>query len=456
MKKLALILAIAMIASFSAVPAMADLDIGGSYRAVATSNDLGYIGAGIDPPNETWVDQRMRVAFNWGVNDNVAVQLRGDFAEMTWGDAYRPTAGSSDTLMIDRAFVTIKQGPLTLTVGQQAQAWGQGLLWSDQFQGIHADLDFAPFNVKALWSKESESLTVAVAPAPPTTPFGSTGDAKTDNANTDDTDIYGLQLGYSADTFTAALTYVTMSDDAFNWAAAPGADSVTLSGYSGTVTAAIGDVSLGAELAIFDGDNGLNGATKIDYEGTQLVAFARTAFTEQFKVGVTVLWADDVDNSTPTTPTTKQQKTVIVDDTGFNPFDYAGALGYDNGVRFMPAVNTPTSLFDIAQSNAGVMGLILDASFAATESITFYGKLMYAEPSDDVAVNVTPALANPGLDNAFGAIANVDYAWMPAVTLSAGMMYIAPDFDATDAQLTAMGITDDAALQMVVRLGVTF
>ncbi|WP_300461672.1 hypothetical protein [Desulfobacula sp.] len=451
MKKLALILAIAMIASFAAVPAMADLDIGGSYRAVGTSNDLGFKGVGLDPPNETWVDQRMRVAFNWGVNDNVAVQLRGDFAEMTWGDGYRPEQGT-DTLMIDRAFVTIKQGPLTLTVGQQANGWGQGLLWSDQFQGIHADLDFAPFNVKALWSKESEgglagtvNVTNAAGAVIGTVPGAAAGNAITDNSVNDDTDIYGLQLGYAADTFTAALTYVTMINDAAN-ATVFGADAATLSGYSGTVTGAFGDVSLGAEIALFDGDNGLNGAAQIDFEGTQLMAFARTAFTEQFKAGAMVIWADDVANATTA------QATVIVDDTGFNPFDYAGALGYDNGVRLMPATNTPTSLFDIAQSGAGVLGLILDASFAATESLTFYGKLMYAEPSDDVPVT----LVNPGLDSAFGAIANVDYAWMPAVTLSAGMMYIAPDYDATDAQLTAMGMTDDAALQLVVRLGVTF
>jgi hypothetical protein len=400
-----LILAIAMIASFSAVPAMADLDLGGSYRAVGTYNDPGN-----NAEESKWVDQRMRVGFTWAVNDNVTAQLRGDFAEFAWGDGYRPDVGR-DTLMVDRAFVTIKQGPLTLSVGQQANAWGLGLLWSDQFQGIHADLDFAPFNVKALWSKESEG--------------GAAGNTLTDDNANDDRDIYGVQVGYVADAFTAALTYVTSIDKAIG-------DDARINGYSGTVTSSLSGINLGAELAFFDGDNGLNGATKADYEGTQVYVYANTAFTEQFKAGLSVIWADDSGDDI--------QVTSISDDTGFNIFDYAGALGYDNGI--MNLGNTPTeALFDIGENDTGVLGAILDASFAATETITFYGKLLYAEPSDDQA---------NGLDSAFGAIANVDYAWMPAVTLSSGVQYIKPSID------NAVGDEEDAIVQFVVRLGVTF
>ena len=109
MKKIVLILAV--LAALVTPALGSDFTIGGQARYEAVDYDPGQ------GEDSQYFDQRFRVAFTWKVNDNVTTQLRGDFAEFRWGDGYRPESGT-DTLMVDRAWVKINQGPLTLTVAQ--------------------------------------------------------------------------------------------------------------------------------------------------------------------------------------------------------------------------------------------------------------------------------------------------------------------------------------------------
>lgn len=401
MKKLALVIAMLVIAAFYVTPVTAsDFSAGGAYRALAIYEDPGRGG------EETQIlRQRFRLAFNWAVNDNVSAQLRGDFAEMTWGDGYRPEQGS-DTLMIDRAFVNIKQSWLNLTVGQQAGAWGLGTLWSDQFQGVQADLIFNPVTVQLLYVKNSEG--------------GLDGNAGTDDDGNDDTDTYGVGIVYGSEAISGGLQWATRLQDSV--AGMPTDDE--RSGIALYLTGKAGPVALSGELVFFDGDVG---NTNMDYAGTQFHVAADMSFSEAFGGGLTFVWADGVDDD-------EVQLTAIADDAAFNPLDYSGALGWDRGLY-----GGSCSLFDVSGEGKGVIGIILDAQFAVSESLVLYGKLGYAEPSDDALT----------LDSNFYALANFDWTWMPAVTISGGVGYVDSDYNLNV-------IDDDPVLEFLFRLGVSF
>ncbi len=387
MKKLALILAILI--AF-AVPAMAsDFSAGGQARYEAIDYDPGQ------GEDQQYFDQRYRVAFTWKVNDNVTTQLRADFAEFVWGDSYRPDTGSSDTIMVDRAWVKINQGPLTLTVGQQGGALGHGLVWSWQFQGIIASLNFAPFGLNLLYNKEDE------------------GAATTDEAGAnDDSDIYGINLTFANDMFSGGLIYAVHDMDT----SAAGDQK----GYSAYFSAPIANFTLKGAIAAFGGDN--NAGT--DYEGTQLYVAADTALTEALKVGLTFIWADDVDSG-------DSQITALQDDMAFNPFDFGGAMSYNNITK---TGRYSTLLFE-PEANNGVVGIIGAAQYSVTEALTFWAKAAYLEPND----------SDGTLDSMTMLLANFDWVWVPSATVSAGIVYVSPEYDDNtndDAQiLTTMQLT---------------
>jgi hypothetical protein len=394
MKKLALALAVLVIAAFFGTPVMAsDFSAGGQYRFEVVSNDPGVA------EKSEYFDQRFRVAFSWKINDNVSAQLRGDFAEFQWGDGYRPEAGN-DTLMIDRAWVKINQGPMTLTVGQQGGDWTHGMLWSDQFTGIHADFAFAPINLKLLYVKESEG--------------GIAGNTLTDDGLNDDTDTYGINVGFASDMFSGGIAFATTRN---------GATDGDTKGYSLYFTAPIANFTLSGEGVVFNGDNGAGA----DYAGTQFFVALDAALTDTVKGGITVLWADDVDAN-------EIQLTAISDDAVFKPLDYDGALAYNNGY-----LGGATAIFDVSGAGAGVVGIVGDLQMAATEALTLYAKIGYVQPNDDDKTN---------LDSNFYGMANFDYAWMPAVTFSGGVGYISPDYDDNTA--------DDATVKLTLQLSVSF
>jgi hypothetical protein len=409
MKKLALVIAIAMISACFVVPAMAsELKTSGQYRALAIYEDPGT------GEEAQYFRQRFRAQFKWLVNDNVSATLRGDFAEMTWGDYYRPNQGV-DTLMVDYAFVTVKSNIFTFNVGQQAGSWAHGTLWSDQFQGIMADVDLKPVGLRFLYEKRSEG--------------GVSTDVTTDDGNNDDDDIYGAGIDYKAGAFDTGLSWARL-DQSSN-----GLDN-TIDGYSLYVTVPFGKAVLKAEITMFDGDDGAT----TDYKGTQAFVSFDSPITEAFKAGIMGLWADDVDDD-------EVQVTNIADDAGFNPIDFAGHLGYDRGVysgyRGYAANGNPiftgasTDIFDISGAGKGVLGVVANAQFMATKELILYAKLAYAEPNDDDT-----------LESRFFALGNVDYMWMPGVVVSAGVAYI--DSDYSDSR------NDDPVVEGLFRLGVNF
>ncbi|MBC2703854.1 porin [Desulfobacula sp.] len=392
MKKLALVLAIALIAAFYVTPVIAsDFSAGGTYRFEAVSKDPG------EAEKSDYFDQRMRVAFNWKVNDNVSAQIRTDISEAAWGDGYRPEQGT-DTLMVDRAWVKINQGPLTLTVGQQYGMFGlEGTLWGDQFQGIQAAVDLKPFTLTLVYVKESEG--------------GTDGNVLTDDGANDDTDTYGVSVGYAGDAFSGGLSFATTVN---------GADDTDLSGLGLHFSIPVANFAINGEANTYFGDDGAGA----DYAGTQFWVALDGKFSDSWSGGVTAIWADDVDAG-------DTQVTNIVDDANFVMLDWAGALGYNN------SPNPSCDIFDVSGNGKGVMGVVGDIKFAASDALTLYAKLGYAEPNE-----------SDNLDSKIYALANFDYAWMPAVTFSGGVGYIVPDYN-SDAN-------DDALLTLTVQLGVSF
>jgi hypothetical protein len=399
MKKLALILAILI--AF-AVPAMAsDFSAGGQARFEAVDSDPGQ------GEDSKYFDQRYRVAFTWKVNDNVTTQLRADFAEFVWGDGYRPEAGN-DTVMVDRAWAKVNQGLLTLTVGQQAGALGSGMVWSDQFQGILANLNFAPFGVNLLYVKESEG--------------GALGNTVTDDNTNDDTDIYGINLTFANDMFSGGLIYAVYQNDGAN-------PDDERKGYSAYFSAPVANFTLRGGIAAFSGEVGTT-----DYVGTQFFVGADTALTEALKVGLTFVWADDADNN-------ETQLTTLQDDWAFNEIDFGGAMGYNN----FASIAYGTGIFDaagLAANNNGTshgsMGIIGKVQYSVNEALTLWAKAAYLEPNDSAS----------NVDSVTIAVANFDWVWVPSVTVSAGIGYLSPDYDDTS--------NDDSEVLTTMQLTVAF
>jgi hypothetical protein len=409
MKKIALMIAIAMIFACFVVPAMAsELNTSGQYRALAIYEDPGT------GEEAQYFRQRFRAQFKWLVNDNVSATLRGDFDEMTWGDAYRPQTGN-DTLMVDYAFVTVKSNIFTFNVGQQAGGWAHGTLWSDQFQGIMADVDLKPVGLRFLYSKKSEG--------------GLSTDVVTDDGMNDDDDIYGAGIDYKAGAYDIGFSWARLDQNS-------NALDNTIDGYSLYTTVSFGKAVLKAEITMFDGDNGAT----TDYAGTQGFVSFDSPITEAFKAGIAGLYAKDVDAG-------EVQVTNIADDGGFNLIDFAGHLGSDRGYycgyRGYGAngdpiyTGTTTDIFDLSGNGKGALGLVANAQYQATKEIVLYAKLAYAEPKE-----------NDILESRFYALGNLDYLWMPGVVVSGGVAYI--DSDYSDNR------SADPIVEGLFRLGVNF
>ncbi len=370
MKKLAIFVAVAMIAAFSA-PAMADVEIGGSYRVVGerTSN----VGYNTNNANDEHIEQRLRIPVTWTVNDNVKAYLRADWTEHAgWGN----NAEASE-LAIDYAWVSITQGIFSMKAGDLYTGYGLKTLYDSTHEGFDFNFDLTPVKVGLSYGKISEN------------------GANTDDGANDDTDAYGLNIEYAADAFTGGLIYARLDDNSID---------DTRYGYGAYVKVPVGGFALAAELDMLGGDNGAG----TDYEGLQFMGDFSGALSDMATVGLAAVYAQGT-----TDPTEAQINTVRTDWT-VNVMDFMGALAYDEG-WFAGSVG----IFELSP-NSGSMGLALRGSFAATEAITAHLKLGYLQPEES---DVT------ALDSITGVIGSVDYAWMPNVTLSLGAAWISPDFD---------------------------
>lgn len=394
MKKLALILAIAMIAAFTAAPAFAELNIGGSYRVTADSLDTGAAD------NQNFFQQRFRLPFTWTVNDNITGFLRTDWSENAyWGSG---NMGNTDNIWVDYAWVKISQPMFDLTVGMQEVLLGNWSAFDSDQEGFTLGLNFSPVTVTLAYGKVSEA------------------GSKADGGIYGDTDTYGAELKYATDAFTIGALYA----QAINNIA--GADT-DLKGYGVFFNTSFGAVAVKGEIDLYSGE----ASTTNDYEGLNAFADAKFTASEQVSLGLAIYYADGNNSATK-----NQVSSVSGTGGSFTTFDYMGALAYDEG-----CYNWGTTLmqdgFDLSGADSGIIALKGYASFKASDAVTLHGVLGYATPEQNVT-----------LDSKTYAIGSIDYAWMPNVTVSFGAAYIAPDYSDTT--------NDDPLVQYLARLGVNF
>lgn len=393
MKKLALILAIAMIAAFSA-PAFAELNIGGSYRMTATDTDSGVTGTDADESSN--FQHRFRVPFTWTVNDNVTAFVRMDWNEDSmWGNG---SMGDTDNIAMDYAWVKISQPMFDVILGAQEVFLGEGSAYDADQEGITFALKLDPVTITLAYGKMDED--------------GSKNDAGT-NA---DEDSYAVEVKFAGDGFTVGGFYALNVDEepAFDDEAAV---------FALFANANFGAVSVKGELDIFDGEQ----SATVDYEGFNLWADVSFKASDALTLGVAGYYAEGNDDADK-----EQISSVNTSGASFQMFDHRGPLMIDEA----PELSWARAPFELVDE-AGIQAIKVYADFKATDAITLHGQLGYAEPEQNI-----------NLDSRTYVYGSVDYAWMPNVTLSAGVAYITRDYDDNT--------NDDPTVQYLGRVGVSF
>lgn len=399
MKKLALVLAIAMIAAFS-VPAFAgEFTLNGTYRLTAASTDTGITGT--DADKYANFQQRFRLPFSWKVNDNVTAFMRTDWTEQggttgAWGAGN--ALGSGSSMQIDYAWVKINQPMWDVTVGAQEVLLGNWSLLDIDQEGFTFNFKLNPVVITLAYGKLSEDAN------------------KNDELDNEDADSYAAQVKYVGSGFEVGAMYAMALDREVAF------DDKKI-GYGLFANATWGAVSLKAELDFFDGDC----SPTVEYEGTNLWADLSFKASDALTVGIAGYYAKGNDSASKT-------QLSSVSSTGFSyqifDYDFNSALMIDE----FPQLTADN--FDMA-TDAGIQAIKGYVRFKATPEVTLFGMLAYATPEENVP-----------LDSKTYAVGSVDYAFMPNVVLSAGAAWIDKDYnDAT---------VDDAAFQYIARLGVSF
>jgi len=408
MKKLALILAIAIIAAFTAPAFAADVTIGGAYRVTATKTDTGLTGGSADVTQN--FQHRLRIPITFKVNDNIIAYARADWNERDyWGDtsATFTATGQKNNVMVDYAWVQITQPMWDAKVGRQWVMFGQGSLYNpDGLEGILLNLHFDPVTVTMNYGKRSEN------------------GSKNDDGINADADNYAIQIAYAGDNFKLG----GMAGYVIDRGVSAAYDSKKI-GYGFFVDYKMDAFTFNAEADFITGDK----TTTVDYEGTNLYANLSYMASDALTLGIAAVYGKGNNDAN------KDQLSSITatTDADFRFFDYAGPLALD---EFSLLGNGPFNddKFELA-NDAGIQAFKIYADYKLTEAIVLHGLLAYATPEEDAATV---------LDDLTVFIGSVDYSWMPNVTLSFGMVYGKPDY--------TNNTNDDASKQFVGKFNVDF
>ncbi|MBF0389793.1 MAG: hypothetical protein HQK71_06770 [Desulfamplus sp.] len=350
MKRFITLFIAAVCAVMFVAPAYADdkVAISGGFRVRAWETDNQWFGG----KDNSYFDQRLRLATKINVSDDVSVQLRADWAEATWGDGFtgglitRPRKSATTTLDIDRAFVDIKKEMWSLRAGQQYMGLGVNKVLDANVPGFKFDLNFAPVVTSFMYAKIDEN------------------GALLDDGPNQDEDFYALNVGIICDTFTGNVFVAAKTDDTDT------EDSPVMVGLHGS--AKLGMVNLTSELAIATGDTN---AGNTDYMGTQFYLGADADVTDMVNIGAELLYA------LGTTDANEIQFTTFA-----------------NWWAFLPmGMNTPFSgdlsgvpgdeIFDPSGDSAGVQGVTLQATLKPMDIFKIGAKVGYFQPEEDSRTN---------------------------------------------------------------------
>ncbi len=351
-----LALALTFVAGF-AYAEDAKYSLGGQYRwEMYQKNNEGYLDE--DANKQEYFDQRFRLQMTFDPADGVQAVLRGDYAETNWGSYdYRPDPGH-ETIMIDKAYVQLTKGALTLKTGLYGFG-GFGNAMSTDYQGTAATVtgSFEPITVTAVWVKLDEGT--------------STADIE-DGDPSEDTDLMGAQVDFGAEAFSAGVFYATLTDK--------------VDEYTGNVIGVLGSTSLGkislwGEVDMYSGtdkDAAADGGD-LDFSGTNLAVNAEMGVNEQLTVGLDVFYATGVDSSDGD----EAQLSFLADDWGYVPLDHG---------PFKWIQTTGINVHEV-EANAGSQGLNVYGTFMAMEELALFANVGYVSPQledpddDDVYVS---------------------------------------------------------------------
>ncbi len=427
MKKLALVLAIAMIAAFSAPAFAGEFTLNGSYRVGAVYSNYGTDTTG-DTDESSYFYQRFRLPFAWKVNDNVQAYMRTDWAERNRNSITGETFGAANwgaeslyggnshngggAIQIDYAWVKITQPMFDLTFGRQEIMLGH---WSgldiDQ-EGITMNIKLTPVTITLAYGKLNEGAANVLDATGHRISGGASLNDDGDNA---DADTYSAQVKYAGSGWNLGGFYTYAIDRAAAF------DNVK------NAFAVFGDVTMGA--VSFKGEMDILGGEKsaaVDYKGFNLWGDLSYKASDALTLGIAGYYAKGYNGTT-------EEQLSSVDSSGFSyqifDYDFNSALA----ISIFPQLTSDN--FEVCGANKGMQAVKGYVRYKLLPEVTLFGMLGYAAPDKSAAI-----------DSKTYAVGSFDYAWMPNVTVSAGAAYI--NTDATP--------DVDAAVQFTARLGVSF
>lgn len=402
MKKFTVIAIALVCAAMFIAPAYAEdrLTLSGALRVRAWDTES------FDGTESSWFDQRFRTGAKLKVSDDVNIQFRADWGDGSWGQDYtsgtlitRPRKNSWNTVDVDRAFIEINKEMWGLRAGQQYLGLGVNKVLDANATGIKFDLKFAPVVTSLIYAKIDENGSLV------------------DDNDTEDEDLYALNINYTCDAFSGNVFVAAKNDDTSY------EDSPVMVGIQGT--GKLGMVNLTSELAVASGDTA---AGTIDYIGTQFYLAADTNVTDTVNIGARFLYALGTDDPT------EEQFTTFANFGDFNPISLGTPFDADLSIAGNDEIFDPTG------DSAGVVGGILETTFTPMDLLKLGAKVAYLEPEEDSVTDIDSYTAF-----------HVWAAYTIATNTELAVAYLYSDPDVAD------GAADlDPLKQFVTRLQVSF
>jgi len=197
----------------SAFSAVENIKVSGDLTTYAGSRYGFDLGVGGDEADATFLASIARLRFDADLTEDVSATLRL-ITDKVWGQTIN--AASSD-VDIDLAYVTLKNlfdYPLTLKVGKQEIRIGSGVIVGDPNTNRLALSDSnLPQTLGDLDLRKTFDAIVAVADySPLTITFGYVKASEGDITESDDVNVYALDLGYNFENNTQAELYYVLKD----------------------------------------------------------------------------------------------------------------------------------------------------------------------------------------------------------------------------------------------------
>ncbi|MBF0378880.1 MAG: hypothetical protein HQK72_15575 [Desulfamplus sp.] len=364
MKKITIVLIAAICAVMFVAPAYADdkVTLSGSFRIRAWDTENTDFDKSGDNDAKSYFDQRLRIGTKINVADDVTLQLRADWAEGKWGQDFKGliTSPSEDTeLGIDRAFVQIKKEMWGLTAGQQYLSLGLAEVLDAKATGFKFDLNFAPVVTSFIYAKVDEGTSLI--------------DDNDLKADSEDQDVYALNVNYTCDMFNGNVYVAAKTDDT------AAEDSPVMIGLQGT--AKLGMVNLTSELDIATGDKKVAGNT-VDYMGTQFYLGADSNVSDAVNIGAELVYALGADPDKA-----EEQLTDLCNDWTFTPMSMNTPFSAD--ISAFPTAGP----FDPTGDSAGVQGVTLHAKYSPMDVMSLGAKVGYFQPEEDKNTDVDDVTA---------------------------------------------------------------